>query len=384
MNEVTQLNKIKILIADDIEETRSLLKQVLTLDNEHFDIVGEASNGAEAVSLCGKLKPDIILMDVNMPIKNGLEATEEITNLYPQTSVIIMSVQSETEYLKTAMVAGAKGYVLKPINHEEISELIQKTYDKYKDIRPQKQEKKREGKLISFYSFKGGVGKSILALNSSVILSNKLKKKVLLIDMDLHFGDISLLTNKHLEKTILDLIDDDAMDSYESVSNYFYNYSDNLDILFAPLSPEGAEYVSRSSIESIIELVRDEYDYIVFDTGVNFNEHTLFALDIADTIYFVSSMEMTSIKNSKLGLGVMKSLNYDDDKVKIIINIASEKFGISKRDIEKVFDRPIETYIAEESKYIRLSVNRGQALADDSKGRSTKFYKSLFKLCKEF
>lgn len=378
------MNKIKILIADDIEETRSLLKQVLTLDNEHFEIVGEASDGQEAVKLCGKLKPDIILMDVNMPIKNGLEATEEITGLYPRTSVIIMSVQSETEYLKTAMVAGAKGYVLKPINHEEVSELIQKTYDKYKDIAPAKSEKKRETKLLSFYSFKGGVGKSVLALNSSVILSSKLKKKVLLVDLDLHFGDISLLTNKHLEKTILDLIDDDALDSYETASSYFYSYSENLDILFAPLSPEGAEYVSRASIESVIEIVKDQYDFIVFDTGVNFSEHTLYALDISSTIYFVSSMEMTSIKNSKLGLGVMKSLNYDDDKVKILINNASEKFGISKKDIEKVFDRPIETYIAEETKQLRLSVNRGQALADDSKGRSTKFYKSLYKLCKEF
>jgi Flp pilus assembly CpaE family ATPase len=78
----------------------------------------------------------------------------------------------------------------------------------------------------------------------------------------------------------------------------------------------------------------------------------------------------------------MKSLNYGDEKVKIIINQASEKYGISSKDISKVFDREADATIVEETKPIRMSVNRGQALALDSKAKSTKFYKSLLKLAK--
>lgn len=377
------LNKIRIVIADDIEETRSLLKQVLTLDHEHFEIVGEAGDGQEVIKLCGKLKPDIILMDINMPILNGLEATEQISSMYPMTDVIIMSVQSDAEYLKTAMAAGAKGYILKPINHEEVTDLIQKTFDRNKDIRKLKVNvEKKETKLVSLYSFKGGVGKSVIALNLSVILANKLGKRVLLVDLDLHFGDISLLTNKHMEKTILDFVDD-GVDEYENMKSYLHNYCTNLDILFAPLSPEGAEYISKDVIKKIFEMASEQYDYIIVDTGVNFEEHTLFTLDHSDLIFFVSSMEMTSIKNSKLGLGVMKSLNYDDEKVKVIINIGNEKFGVSKKDVEKVFEQPAYAYLIEETKPIRMSVNRGQALALDNKGKSTKFYKNLLKIAKE-
>lgn len=374
---------IRLLIADDIEETRSLLRQVLELEDETFEVVGEASDGEEAVSLFNKLKPDVVLMDINMPRKNGLEATEEIVSLDPDANVIIMSVQNDTEYLRTAMSAGAKGYILKPINHEEVSDLIKKTHQKSLNRPKYAVEEKKNARVISYYSFKGGVGKSLLALNSSAILSKKLKKKVLLIDLDLHFGDISLLTNKHTEKNILDLVDDEMGDSFENMSSYFNSYCDNLDILYAPLSPEGADYVSKDAIKRIIEASKEHYDYIVFDTGVNFHEHTLFALDISDIIYFVSSMEMTSIKNSKLGLGVMKSLNYNDDKVQIIINFTSEKYGISKKDIEKVFDKEVALYLVEELKAIRFSVNRGQALALDPKGKSTKFFKGLLKLCKE-
>jgi len=373
---------IRLLIADDIEETRSLLRQVLELEDDLFEIVGEASDGEEASNLAKKLHPDVILMDINMPKKNGLEATEEIMSLNPDANVIIMSVQNDTEYLRTAMSAGAKGYILKPINHEEVTELIKKTYEKSQSRPKLKVEEKKDAKVISYYSFKGGVGKSLLALNSSVILANKLKKKVLLIDLDLHFGDISLLTNKHTEKNVLDLVDDDMSDTFEDMSGYYNTYTDNLDILYAPLSPEGADYVSKDVVKKIVDASREHYDFIVFDTGVNFHEHTLYALDVSETIYFVSSMEMTSIKNSKLGLGVMKSLNYNEDKVQIIINFTTEKFGISKKDIEKVFDRSVALYLVEELKAIRLSVNRGQALALDSRGKSTKFYKSLLKLCK--
>lgn len=375
---------IRILIADDIEETRSLLKQVLMLEDDSFEVVGEAGDGEEAVKKNKQLKPDIILMDINMPKMNGLEATEEIMKTTPDADVIIMSVQNDTEYLRTAMEAGAKGYILKPINHEEVSELIKKTYQKGLNRKKNSpKEEVKDARVLSYYSFKGGVGKSVIALNTSVIMAEKFKHKVLLIDLDLHFGDISLLTNKHSEKNVLDLVDDDMTDSFESMQAYFYDYCHNLDILYAPLSPEGADYISKDIVNRIIEHARVHYDYIVIDTGVNFHEHTLFALDISDKIYFVSSMEMTSIKNSKLGLGVMKSLNYGDEKVEIIINQTSEKFGISKKDIEKVFDRKISYYIQEELKPIRFSVNRGQALGLDSKGRMSKFYKSLVKLCKE-
>lgn len=375
---------IRILIADDIEETRSLLKQVLTLEDDEFEIVGEAGDGEEVLKLCKKLNPDVILMDINMPKMNGLEATEEIMRTYPDANVIIMSVQNDTEYLRTAMEAGAKGYILKPINHEEVSELIKKTHSKgLNRKRSQPTEDLKDANILSFYSFKGGVGKSVIALNTSVIMAEKLNHKVLLIDLDLHFGDISLLTNKHTEKNVLDLVDDDMTESYETMSGYFYNYCKNLDILYAPLSPEGADYVSKDIIDRIISTTKLHYDYIVIDTGVNFHEHTLFALDSSDKIFFISSMEMTSIKNSKLGLGVMKSLNYEDDKVEIIINQTSEKFGISKKDIEKVFDKKVNYYIQEELKPIRFSVNRGQAMALDSKGKTSKFYKSLLKLCKE-
>lgn len=373
---------IKILIADDMDDTRELIKQLLTLNHDHFQVVGEASNGEEALQLANKLQPDIILMDINMPVMNGLEATEAITTENPNIDVIIMSVQAETEYLKTAMLSGAKGYLIKPVDENEMVDMIQKTYDRQQKvaIKAPRQEEKH-GKIISFYAFKGGVGKSLLALNTSVLLAMKQNKKVLLIDLDLHFGDIALMVNKHLEKNILDFVDDGS--DPDEINQYLYHYISNLDILFAPLSPEGAEYISKGTIEKIIKKTIKEYDYIVLDTGVNFEEHTLYALDQSDEIYMVTSMEMTGIKNSKLGLKVMDSLNYTDEKVKIVLNRVEEKYGVRKVDVEKLFEKPLDVALPESKREAMMSINQGEALSLNKLGRKSKLYKAMVKWVKE-
>ncbi|QNO14599.1 Flp pilus assembly protein CpaB [Alkalicella caledoniensis] len=129
------MDKIKVLIADDTKETVDLVRKVLNIEQDSFEIVGEAANGEEVLDLIPTSKPDIILMDINMPLLNGLEATEKITNDFPGISVVIMSVQGENEYLRKAMLCGAKEYIVKPFNYNTLLETIKTTYEKNKEIR---------------------------------------------------------------------------------------------------------------------------------------------------------------------------------------------------------------------------------------------------------
>lgn len=127
------MSKIRLLIADDIEDTRNVIKKLLSLEKDTFEVVGEAGNGEEVLKLIPRVRPDVVLMDINMPLLNGLEATERITNEFPSVIVIIMSVQAENDYLKKAMFHGAKEYIIKPFNYESLIETIKTTYERYKD-----------------------------------------------------------------------------------------------------------------------------------------------------------------------------------------------------------------------------------------------------------
>ena len=370
---------IKIIVVDDVKEMRDMIEKMLASSDLDYELIGLCENGHEVINLMKKKRADIVLMDINMPILNGLETTQMIVELYPQTRVIMMSVQHESEYLKKAMLAGAKAYIMKPVDMDELIETIKLTYERYQflDKTPTQDIQNHDAEIISFFSAKGGVGKSVLALNISLIMHEKFNKKVLLIDLDLQFGDIALMINKQSELTIKELFDDSPITSFESIKPYLYKYKENCDMLFAPKDPESAEYISNEQIKSILDILKKHYDVIIIDTGVNYDEVTLNALDISDQIIIVSNLEVTGLKNTKLSLRVMQSLNYDESKVKILINMSHEKFGVTKANVQKAFNFSILGYIPEDIKLVRNSINTGIPLVAS---KNSSLYKPLLSI----
>ena len=113
------MSKMRIVLVDDHEVVRLGLK-VLLEQSDHFEVVGEANNAKEAVEIAGKFRPDIVLMDIRLPGASGIEACEEITQLYPEVRVVMLTSYAEDEMLFSAIRAGASGYLLKQINSEDL------------------------------------------------------------------------------------------------------------------------------------------------------------------------------------------------------------------------------------------------------------------------
>ena len=133
-----------------------------------FEAVGQAGTGEEALAQAKILNPDVILMDINMPGMDGIAATERLSVESPETSIIIMSVQGEQEYLRRAMMAGAKNYLTKPFTGDELIHAVKDAYtrdQKVRDARKLKAGDKVPGKIISIFAGKGGIGKTTLAVN---------------------------------------------------------------------------------------------------------------------------------------------------------------------------------------------------------------------------
>lgn len=371
---------IKIIIADDVQEMREMIQKMLASSDMEFELVGLCENGLEVVELLKKKKADVVLMDINMPIMNGLEATQAVCDAHPNVRVIMMSVQQESEYLKKAMLAGAKAYIMKPVDMDELLDTIKTTYTRYQMQEQPSRESVQihEAKVISFFSAKGGVGKSLLALNSAMLIHEKLGKKVLLVDLDLQFGDIALMMNKQNELTIKEMFDDSPIQSYEDILPFLHKYKESCHMLFAPKDPESAEYISKDQVKLILELAKRHYDVIVIDTGVNYSEITLNALDVSDHVIIVTNLEVTGLKNTKMSLKVMQSLNYDNNKVKILVNMTYDKFGVTKANVQKTFTYDVLAYLPEDIKIVRSSINTGIPFVT-YKGSS--LYKPLLAVC---
>lgn len=120
--------KIKIALIDDHKLFREGVKRILSFESS-FEVVAEAGDGKEVNDLVANYNPDIILMDINMPEMNGIEATKELLEKYPKTKVIILSIHDDESYVTHALQTGAQGYLLKEIDTESLLEAIRVVYD---------------------------------------------------------------------------------------------------------------------------------------------------------------------------------------------------------------------------------------------------------------
>ncbi len=118
-------NKIRVLIVDDVAETRENIRKLLQFEKD-LEVVGAANSGRSGVEQSRELKPDVVLMDINMPDMDGITATELIRQHNPATQIVILSVQGDPNYMRRAMLAGARDFLTKPPAVDEMTAAIRR------------------------------------------------------------------------------------------------------------------------------------------------------------------------------------------------------------------------------------------------------------------
>lgn len=206
-----------------------------------------------------------------------------------------------------------------------------------------------KGQVISITSSKGGVGKTILATNLCGVYET-LKKRVLLIDLDLTSGGVSVLLNLEKAKTIYNLADDILNNRFKNDEDYVYHYSEYIDIIPACKDPRQGSKMDSRIIEQIISLYRHNYDVILLDTTHNTCLATLTSLDVSTSILYVVTDNPMDLKNSANMLSILKSL---EKNVKVVLNLSikQEKTYFSKFDIKSIIGQNID-YILPQSMFI--------------------------------
>ena len=216
------------------------------------------------------------------------------------------------------------------------------------------------GKTIAICNQKGGVGKTTTCVSLTAALQEK-GKDVVLIDLDLQFGDVGIFMNVPRFETISDLVKEGSF-SRSSIKRYLYKHNTGVSILCAPASPELAEIVKPEHISMIADVLKKEFDYIIFDMSPTIDEFVLHALDISDSIYFVTNPEISTLKNTKVCLDVLKTLGHFD-KVKMVLNKDGESY-IKRKDMESTLNKDMDLVIPRDSKSAISAINRGIPLVD--------------------
>lgn len=366
--------KIRVLIVDDISETRENLKKLLYFEDD-LEIIGSASNGRDGVEQAAALKPDIVLMDINMPGMDGIAASELISQQDPSIQVVMMSVQGEADYLRRSMLAGAREFLIKPFSSEELANSLRRVYQLAATRRAMAPQavlppsngaepergpaRPKTGKVIAIYSPKGGVGVSTIAANLAVALREETRGRVALVDTSLQFGDAGVLLNLPTNRTLADVVEARNDPDEDLLNGIFAAHSSGIKILLAPPRPEMAELVTAEHIRKTLAVMQRMFDYIVVDTGKGINDPLLAVFDAAEQIILLSTADISALKDAKLFFEVTHQLEYPPSKTLLILNKYDGKSGINSRDVEGNIKHPVTGVIARDDKATTLAMTRG-------------------------
>lgn len=378
------LDKIRVLIVDDIAETRENIRKLLQFEGD-VEVVGSARTGKEAIELSIEEKPDVVLMDINMPDMDGIAATEAIRRKIPYIQIVILSVQGDPNYMRRAMLAGARDFLTKPPMVDELSAAIHRAGVMAKEERAKAAQNvpaaggggaqsgqgggPSRGKIIVVYSPKGGTGATTIATNLAISLHND-ETKVALVDGNLQFGDVAVFLNEQGKNSILDLASHaDELDP-EIVEEVMLNHSSSgLQILAAPMRPENADKVTGEQFGSVLQYLRQLYSYIVVDTSSYLTDIVLSAMEVADIILLITTQDIPAIKNAKAFLSLADAFKFSRQRIVFVMNRFDKRISIAPEKVGESLRQEIVAVIPLEEKIIVNSVNRGVPFMIDNRSQ---------------
>jgi pilus assembly protein CpaE len=378
--------KYRVLIVDDIAETRENIRKLLQFESD-IDVVAVARTGREAIQLSQETGPDVVLMDINMPDMDGIAATEIIRQKMPSIQVVVLSVQGDQNYMRNAMLVGARDFLTKPPVPDELVSAIRRAGKMAREERAKLATQAYtslpsggslinstvigiHGKIVMFYSPKGGTGCTTLAINSAVTLSND-ETRVVVVDANLHFGDVAIFLNEQGKNTILDLAPRvDELDPSIIEEVVIKHAGSGVDILASPSHPEDGEKVNGEQVSKLLRYLCQLYNYIIVDSSTNLSDVTLSVLDIADVVVLVTGQDIPSIKNDRLFLDLLLSLKVPSDKVLLVMNKFDKRIAILPEKVGENLKQEVVAVIPLDEKTVIPSVNRGVPFMLDNKSQA--------------
>jgi pilus assembly protein CpaE len=377
--------KIRVMIVDDVSETRENVRKLLQFESD-VDVVGVARTGKEAIQLSQEFNPDVVLMDINMPDMDGIAATEAIRSKQPTVQVVILSVQNDQNYMRRAMLAGARDFLTKPPMGDELISAIRRAGSMAQSERSKSAQvyvapvagntglftggySGPVGKIVTVYSPKGGTGCTTIAVNLALTLHNE-DTRVVLVDGNLQFGDVAVFVNEQGKNTIIDLAPRAEELDPEIVEEVMVKHAaSGIHILAAPSRPEYAEKVSSGQFGKVLEYLRQLYAYVVVDTAALLTDVTLATIDVSDLIVLVTTQDIPAIKNCRLFLDLLQTLGIERERILFVMNRFDKRINITPERVADNLKQAVASVIPLDEATATKAVNRGVPFVLDSKNQ---------------
>jgi pilus assembly protein CpaE len=333
----------RVAVIDQDLNSRSDINKMLAVSG--FSVTGEAGYGIEAVTLAKKSDPDVVVIAIEEPTIRALQTVEALSDLLPHAAIIGYSTLRDPNAMRKAMLAGVNDYLVAPVKDEDlinsIYTVLAQEERKRQRISGEAEEPVAAGSVITVFGAKGGIGKTTIATNLTTALVQKTSQSAVLVDLDTRFGDVGILMDIPVERSIADLAVDEEQITRDVVQDCLYQHNSGVFILPAPIRPTDWRNVHAGHIEKIVSVLTQSYDYVVLDTPGTFNDIVARALELASMVVLVATVDMASLKDTLLAIDMLRSWNFPQEKIKLVINSTNEATNVQPQEVKRMLGREV-------------------------------------------
>jgi pilus assembly protein CpaE len=360
---------LRTLVAVDAGTDRDAVEAVLPARGE-LEIIGVVEGLDESGDLLQGGPVDVLLVACSGDSDTALAFIEGATRQHPERPVVVLQTGTPNGFVARAFAAGAEDIVTlalpngQPLSPEErersgadVMLALEKTMARR---RRALSGSPAHGRMVTVLGPKGGAGKTLTSCSLAVTLAEA-GQRVVLVDLDLQFGDVGLALGIEPGNTIYDLARSGGTLDAEKLAAYLPRHESGARVLMAPARPDHATGVPVEFLRELFDVLRVSEDWIVVDTAPGFMPEVIAAIDAATDICMVGMLDALSLKNTKLGLETLDLMGIESEKVKLVLNRADSRVGITREDVQAVTGRSPDVLIPSDPDIPR-SVNEARPL----------------------
>jgi pilus assembly protein CpaE len=321
-------------------------------------------------------EPHVVILDMGDDPDRDIRTAAAIASGVPRTTLVGLGPELDAPRLLDAMRAGVVEYVPDPLDPPNVSDALERVMRKrgwggYLQGR-------RNGKVLAFFSPKGGSGSTTVVTNVGIELHRLTGKKTLLVDLDLELGEIASLLGVRPRFNFVDLVRNIHRMDADLLSSYIEGHKSGVQVLSAPFEPQFGEQVSGEDIARALELLQSHYDYVLVDTSKSLGAPARAALQAADRIFMVTNMDVPSLRNLKRCLPMLDAVTAGDEtRLRLVVNRFSSKGLIDLKDLEETLGLEVYWTLTNDFETVITSISAGEPLVLQGNSRYAKELKAL-------
>jgi len=322
------------------------------------DVVGFVSGIDDAWVRLHETSNDLLLVVCSGASEPAITLIDNAVAERPRRPVVVLTYGSPNGFTRRVFAAGADDVLMLPVTPDEVLFALQKALAR-KAGGPEGSAFSR-APLVCVLGPKGGTGKTLTATSLSVALA-EYGKSVALVDLDLQFGDVGLTMGLRPEQTIFDLVRTGGSLDEEKLDGFLMTHSSGVKVLIAPSRPDHAAVVSVDFLRDVYSTLRTMFDFVVVDTPPGFTPEVIATIDNATGVIMVGMLDALSLKNTKLGLETLDLMGFPPDNVKLVLNRARSRVGISDEEVVAIMGREPDIFVPSD-RDIPRAVNEGKPI----------------------